>query len=144
MYFSTGRKFSQFHDISQLLSCNYPSNSGDTYQLYFNSIDNIFSNRVDEIQSTEVITTNISDHYPIFSTELRPSLAENVLSINYIVFSNENLFNFKNSLQYTNWEPILNNHDANESYELFQSTFLFRLKIYILKQNINHGLPQEY
>ena len=25
---------------------------------------------------------------------------------------------------FTNWEPILNNDDANESYELFQSTLL--------------------
>ena len=32
--------------------------------------------------------------------------------------------NFRNSLQYTNCEPILNNDDANESYELFQSTLL--------------------
>ena len=32
--------------------------------------------------------------------------------------------NSRNSLQYTNWEPILNNDDANESYELFQSTLL--------------------
>ena len=36
--------------------------------------DNIFSNRVDEMQSTGVITTNISDHYPIFSRELRLTL----------------------------------------------------------------------
>ena len=41
-----------------------------------------------------------------------------------MVFSHENLSNFRNSLQYTNWEPILNNDDANESYELFQSTLL--------------------
>ena len=46
-------------------------------------IDNIFCNRIDEIESTEVITTNISDHYPIFSRELKLSLADNVLSINY-------------------------------------------------------------
>ena len=39
-------------------------------------------------------------------------------------FSDENLSNFRNSLQYTNLEPILNNADANESYELFQSTLL--------------------
>ena len=53
----------------------------------------------------------------------------------------------------TNWEPILNNNDANESYELFQSTllylflmitFLFRLKTYITKQTVNLGLPWEY
>ena len=40
-------------------------------------------------------------------------------------FSDENLSNFRNSLQYTHWEPILNNDDANESYELFQSTLLY-------------------
>ena len=33
----------------------------------FTLIDYIFSNRVEEIESTGVITTNISDHYPIFS-----------------------------------------------------------------------------
>ena len=40
------------------------------------------------------------------------------------VFSDEHLSNFRNSLQYTNWEQILNNDDANESYELFRSTLL--------------------
>ena len=87
-------------------------------------IDNIFCNRIDEIESTIVITPYISDHYPIFSKELRPSLTDTVLSINYRVFSDENLSNFRNSLQYTNWELILNNDDANESYELFQSPLL--------------------
>ena len=54
----------------------------------------------------------------------RPSFADNVLSINYRVFSDEILSNFRNSLQYPNPKPILNN-DANESYELFQTTLLF-------------------
>ena len=115
-------------------------------------IDNIFCNRIDEIESTGVITTNISDHYPIFSRELRLSLADDVLSINYRVFSDENLSNFRNSLQYTNWEPILNNDDANESYELFHSTLLslfndhfpLQTKTYIIKHTVSHGLPQQY
>ena len=42
-------------------------------------IDKIFSNRVDEIELTGVITTNISGHYPIFSRELKPSRADNIL-----------------------------------------------------------------
>ena len=49
-------------------------------------IDNIFSNRADEIESTGVITTNVSDQYPIFSRVLRPSLADDELSINYSFF----------------------------------------------------------
>ena len=76
------------------------------------------------MQSAGLITTNISDHYPIISRKLRPSLPDKVLSISYIVFSDENLSNFRNTLQYTNWVPILNNDEANESYELFQSTLL--------------------
>ena len=47
-----------------------------------------------------------------------------MLSINYRVFSDENLSNFRNSLQYTNRQSILNNDDANESHQLFQSTLL--------------------
>ena len=39
-------------------------------------------------------------------------------------FSDENLSNFRNYLQYTNWEPILNNDDVNEAYEFFQSALL--------------------
>ena len=39
-------------------------------------------------------------------------------------FSDENLSNFRNSLQYTNWEPILNDDDAKDSYGPFQSTLL--------------------
>ena len=92
-----------------LISHNfYPVNTRPTLVTPISStlIDNIFSNRVDEIQSTGVITSSISDHYPIFSRELRPSLADNVLSLNYRVFSDENLSHFRNSLQYTNWEPI--------------------------------------
>ena len=37
-------------------------------------IDNIFCNRVDEVESSGVITTNISDHYPVFAREKFPTL----------------------------------------------------------------------
>ena len=69
-----------------------------------------------------------------------------------IVFWDENLSNFRNSLQYTHWEPILNNDDANESYELFQSTLLsifndhFPLQTKKVYNKADHKLwiPQEY
>ena len=32
------------------------------------------------------------------------------------------LSNFKNSLQGINWNPVLINNDADEAYDLFQST----------------------
>ena len=87
-------------------------------------IDNIFCNRVDEVESPGVVTTNIYDHYPVFARENFPTLPEDSISINYRVFSDENLSNFKNSLQDINWNPVLINDDADEAYDLFQSTLL--------------------
>ena len=87
-------------------------------------IDNIFCNRVDEVESSGVITTNISDQYPVFAREKFPTLPEDSISINYRVFSDENLSNFKNALQDINWNPVLINGDADEAYDLFQSTLL--------------------
>ena len=83
-------------------------------------IDNIFCNRVDEVESSGVITTNIFDHYPVFVREKFPTLPEDSISINYRVFTDENLSIFKNSLQYINWNQVLINDDA----DLFQSTLL--------------------
>ena len=62
-------------------------------------IDNIFCNRVDEVESSGVTTTNISNHYPVFAREKFPTLPEDSISIKYRVFSDENLSIFKNSLQ---------------------------------------------
>ena len=104
-------------------------------------IDNIFCYRVEEVESSIVITTNISDHYPVLSREKFPTMhlkkkeknyswlilnfqAENSISVNCRVFTDENLSNFKNSLQDTNWTPVLINDDAAEAYDLFQSILL--------------------
>ena len=61
-------------------------------------IDNIFCNRVDEVESSGVISTNIFDHYPVLAREKFQTLPEDSISINYRVFSEENLSNL-NSLQ---------------------------------------------
>ena len=85
-------------------------------------IDNIFCNRVDEVESSGVRTTNISDHYPVFAREKFPTLPEDSILINYGIFSDENLSNFKNFLQDMDWNRVLINDDADEAYDLFQST----------------------
>ena len=62
-------------------------------------IDNILCNRVQEVESSGVIRTKISDHFPIFSGEKLPTLPEDSMAINNKVFLDENLSNFQNSLQ---------------------------------------------
>ena len=60
-------------------------------------INNIFCNRVtvDEVESSVVITTNISDHYPVFAREKFPTLPEDSISINYIFFQMRTYRTFK-------------------------------------------------
>ena len=61
------------------------------------------------------------------------------MSIIYIIFSDDNLSNFKNSLQDIKWQPVLiDDNDANEPYDLFKVLYLlllmstshFRFKIF--------------
>ena len=49
-------------------------------------IDNIFCNRVDEVKSSGVIPTNISDHFPVFAKEKFSTLPQNSISITIIKF----------------------------------------------------------
>ena len=68
-----------------------------------------------------------------------PTLPEDSTSINYRVFSGENLTNFKNSLHDINCNPVLINDDAEEAYDLFQSTLLnvFKEHLPIQTKNIS-------
>ena len=75
--------------INQMISRNYLPIINRHTRVTPNSctlIDNIFCNRVDEVESSGVITKNISYHYPVFAREKFPSLPEDSISINYRVF----------------------------------------------------------
>ena len=120
--FTTSRKFYQSNDIQKFLT-NHECPTRETPQSC-TLIENIFCNRVDKVGTAGIITTNISDHYPVFIREKFPTLPEASISINYRVFSDENLSNFKKSLQDINWNQVLINDDADEVYDLFQSPLL--------------------
>ena len=116
-------------------------------------IDNIFCKRVDKVESSGVITTNISDHYPVFAREKFPTLPGQSISINYRVFSDENLSNFKNFLQDINWNPVLINDEADDEaydyskvpYILFlMSTSPSTLKKILVLGKVNLGLLLVY
>ena len=115
-------------------------------------IDNIFCNRIDEIESTGVITTNISYQYPIFSRELRSSLQTmyHQLIIEYFLMKIclilEIHVNTQTGNQFCTMMTLMNlmNYSKVLCYLFLMITFLFRLEIYIIKQFVNHGLPQEY
>ena len=65
--------------------------------------------------------------------------------------SNENLLNIKNSLQDINWNPVLIDDDADEAYDLFQSTLLFLMntspstpKTFLVVGKVNLGFLLGY
>ena len=58
--------------LNLMISCNYYpviTRPPRVTPISCTLIDNLFCNRVDEIELTGVITTNIFNHYPIFSWE---------------------------------------------------------------------------
>ena len=59
-------------------------------------IDNIFCIRVEEVESSGVITANNSDLYPAFSREKFTSLPEDSISINYSFFQMRTYQTLKN------------------------------------------------
>ena len=64
--------------INQMISKNFLSIINRPTRVTPHSctqIDDIFCNRVDEVESSGVIT-NISDHYPVFAREKFPTLPE--------------------------------------------------------------------
>ena len=84
--------------ITQMISKNFLPIINRPTRVKPNSctlIDYIFCNRVDEVESSGVLTRNIFDHYPVFSREKFPTIHEDSISINYRVFSDENLSTLK-------------------------------------------------
>ena len=79
-------------------------------------IDSIFCDRVDAIEATNVIMSNISGSFQIFSRERTPSLTDDVITLKYKISSDECLLKFNYSILQLNWLSISNNDDGNESY----------------------------
>ena len=75
--------------ITQMISRNFFPISTCPTRVTLNSstqIDFTIYNMVEEIESSGVKATNISDHFPVFSREKLPALTEESMSINYRVF----------------------------------------------------------
>lgn len=99
-------------------------------------IDNIFVNRIDHIDKSGVIITDISDHFPLFSVDNRASVPVEAGTIRYRIYSEESHTAFKNALMEVNWVDVVNEDDTNRSYdyfhniisEIFESKFPLQIK----------------
>lgn len=86
-------------------------------------LDNIFSNTITPFQTSGILHTDITDHFPIFL--LNPSKQDNEerTLIERRIFNEQNKRKFKQSLQNESWDSLYACRDALESYSIFSNTF---------------------
>jgi len=86
-------------------------------------IDHIITNTLPTNLTSGVVINDISDHFPTFIVHcdiLKNSAPEFIVKRD---FGLQNLENFKNDLSLTNWNPVLNNDNADQSYDIFWDIF---------------------
>ena len=105
-------------------------------------IDNVFTNRIDESQTTiGILLSDLTDHFPIFFikhfNETPPKLPEYTLkrSIN-----EGKKISFKRDLDATDWSPVLNETEAQKSYSLFHNLFSKSFEKFFLSENLKRDI----
>jgi hypothetical protein len=86
-------------------------------------IDHIISKNLNKKFESFILTSKISDHFPIFFTTLNFKPADNIKYINVRDFSKKNVNSFKNDLSRISWNDVYNMDNVTESYNNFSQTF---------------------
>ena len=85
-------------------------------------IDHIWSNCFDRVKKNGIIFSHITDHFPIFSLfDIKSSNSDSNSDKEYYFrnFSDENLTNFKLSLEQVSWDLVFAASNADVAYENF-------------------------
>ena len=98
-------------------------------------IDNIYTN-VSKTLVNGIFKTDFSDHYSIFCvTDLTKPLAKNKTVIKR-EFNANNIRKFNETLNQTDWGPVYNLEDFNESYSYFQKKFDHALNLHFPSKTV--------
>ena len=87
-------------------------------------IDHCLTNVLSNTYSSTILTTTISDHFPII---IKIKASKNKIEqkvLEYRNFSLQNITNFKLMLQNENWQEVLNSSDTQSAYNAFHDKFL--------------------
>ena len=112
-------------------------------------IDHCLTNVLSNTYSSTILTTTISDHFPII---IKIKASKNKIEqkvLEYRNFSLQNITNFKLMLQNENWQEVLNSSDTQSAYNAFHDKFfqLYELFFPLIKTKFNrniHKLEQWY
>ena len=105
-------------------------------------IDYILSNKSEGMHESVILTSKISDHFPIvyFSNINRAS--QGPIYCNYRDFSIDNINKFSANIRATNWNGLFNISNVQEAYDLFSDTFFtfYNLHFPLLKKKLNKNI----
>ncbi len=93
-------------------------------------IDHCITNSTSYSHNSNVLTTLVSDHFPILYQINHDKQQNAQKTIEYRDFSDENMTNFKKALKSISWEPLLNSTDTQLAYNIFEETFTSLYDIY--------------
>ena len=87
-------------------------------------IDHIWTNNMDNYQTSGIFFNSISDHFPIFSSFTTTRKTSEVTTLTKRTFTAENINAFKSDLASFNWKPLPLNNDTNGTFDSYISKFL--------------------
>ena len=86
-------------------------------------IDHAITNISQDSFTNIILTTKISDHFPIIIFSDKPSIKPLKTSHTFRNFSAENVHQFNQNLSNLDWDSILSNDCANSAFDSFHETF---------------------
>jgi hypothetical protein len=86
-------------------------------------IDHCLTNTVYQTYETAILTKRISDHFPIIVLTSSPKHCQNKAAFSVRDMSDNNIKNFTDALNNVSWNEVLNDNDADTSYEKFSNIF---------------------
>jgi hypothetical protein len=86
-------------------------------------IDHIITKSVNKKLESCILTSKISDHFPIFFTTSNLKRANHVKYLNVCDFSKKNVNDLKNDLSRLSWNNVYCLENVQESFNLFSQTF---------------------
>ncbi len=92
-------------------------------------IDHCITNSSTDFNSI-ILTSNISDHFPILHFLSDTGSKSQPKFINYHDFSDTNVTKFCNNLSAINWDPLYNLNDTQAAYDYFSERFFLLHQLY--------------
>jgi hypothetical protein len=97
-------------------------------------IDHIVTNIKAPVYDINILTSRISDHFPvIFTLPFNQKIPSSNKTITKRFFTNENVLKFKTALNNINWNVVRDAEDAQVSYNSFSDIFFNFYELYFPK-----------